>query len=570
MKYIEKQMIAVNIAITGLVIAVVSLFGTTVRLVGLAFILFNVVLVVMELVKYHKREKKNRGRELLTFKEAKKRCELSPSDRGIQFGCLRIPTANAKNHFCIVGASGSGKTLTIRMLLRDQLPLIKKGTNRRAIIYDAKQDMVQIIGSIINLGKPPCSIYLLNPFDKRGSSWKMAADVTTETLAQELATALIPDTQESNPFFTDSVRVLITAVLRVFMKRAPGKWTFRELILVMTSKEKLQKLLSSDPRTQSAVANIFGSGEKTVGSIMATVMTKLGKYNAIAAAWERTAHSVSITKWLNEASIIVLGNHEQIRSSLDAVNQLFVKIASQHILSQEDSDRTTDGLTWLIFDEFREAGELPGLENLILRGRSKSCAVVLGFQDIQGVHHVYDEARGNEIVGQCGNKAFLRIESPETAKWAADTIGEREAFEYEASYSTSVQGTTESQADRKQTRYAVMASEFQSMPVKPETEGLHGVYLVRNVGAYRATYTPEEIATYVGTLDRSVKPNIEVPSSYQELLPWNDEDDAKYGISKSEPPKEPPSNHEKESTSSREKAPNPPGGGLNDMPRMDC
>src|SRR5690606_26570621 len=110
---------------------------------------------------------------------------------------------------------------------------------------------------------------------------------------------------------------------------------------------------------------------------------------------------------------------ERMRSILDTVNQLFVSLAAQHVLTQSESDNRR---TWFFFDEFSEAGKLRGLESIILRGRSKGCCVVLGFQDISHVHAVYDKELGNTIVGQCGNKAFLRIESPETAEWASKSF----------------------------------------------------------------------------------------------------------------------------------------------------
>ena len=63
-------------------------------------------------------------------------------------------------------------------------------------------------------------------------------------------------------------------------------------------------------------------------------------------------------------------------------------------------------------DDVREAGKLDGLSRLLNQGRTKGACVVLGFQDSDGMRDVYGEYVANELVGQCANKAILRVENP--------------------------------------------------------------------------------------------------------------------------------------------------------------
>lgn len=474
----------------------------------------------------HELDKSTRGRELKTAKEARRICderrkELN-NDRGVLWGTVRIPTRDATNHFCVAGAVGSGKTLTIRMLMRDQLPLITEGSNRRALIYDAKQDMVPIVGAL----ELTCPVIVLNPFDKRSYAWHMALDITSPAAARQLAVTLVPDTKsEAQPFFSNAVRELLVAVVIVFLKTRPGEWTFRELLLVMKSRDLLQRVLGQHEFTQNTVQNFIECNDVTLGSIMATVVTKLGPYEAIAAAWEQAPQKISIRHWLQNEYVIILGNDERVRSTLETVNQLFIAIVAQHALTMPDS---VDRLTWLFYDEFREAGKLPGLENLILRGRSKGCCVVLGFQDLQGVQHVYDEKLGNELVGQCGNKAFLRIESPVTAEWASKSIGEKESYEFSESWSASGQGESRSASAQRQLRAQILPSEFMELP--PPVNGLHGIYLLRSVGAFRAHYSKAELAENLGRVDSQALAFEEAEADWQYLAGWTEADDVRLGI----------------------------------------
>lgn len=476
-------------------------------------------------LKYFIKSNDFRGRRLKDYAEVRAECdtkrhEQNPEDKGVLWGRLRIPSDQATAHFCVVGAVGSGKTLTIRMLMNDQLPLITPGSDRRALVYDAKQEMVPIVKSLA----PKVPICLLNPFDQRATAWDIARDIRGPAEARQLAMTLVPDVKESQPFFTDSVRELLIAVVLIFLKKAPTDWTLRHVLLVMKSRQLLRQVLCSHPQTKNIYQNFLEGGGTTPGSILATVATKLGPFEPIAAAWEHSAkegRKVSIRQWLRSDAILILGNDERVRSSLDTVNQLFVALTAQHVLAETESDTRRN---WFFFDEFREAGKLSGLESIILRGRSKGCCVVLGFQDIQGVQHVYEEKLGNELVGQCGNKALLRIESPETAEWASRSVGDQELIQLNETWATKGPQKTASVTTSVQTRAEVLASEFMDLPATGRGNGLHGVYMNRVVGAYKTHDAWSDVIENIGVIDSKVKTFIEAPMDWQYLEDWSNKD----------------------------------------------
>lgn len=460
-----------------------------------------------------------RGRKLKHYDTIAREAERirDASDPGILWGDIRIPSVDARSHFCVVGAVGSGKTLTLRMLMKDQLPLITKGSDRRALIYDAKQDMVSVIESL-NLS---CPYIILNPFDERGVAWDLAADIQGATMARQFATTLVPEEEQGQRFFSDAVRELLTAVIEILMKRRPNDWTLRQVLLIMQSKLRLRELLKDEPRFATTVENFLDCGETTLTSIMATISTKLGPYEPIAAAWDNSKHKFSIIKWLRAEGVLILGNDERIRSTLDSINQIFVSLVSQHALTMSESNSR---MTWCFFDEFREAGKLSGLLSLVLRGRSKGCCVVLGFQDIQGVHEIYGEKLGNELVGQCGNKALLRIESDVTAEWASKAIGDQEKLEAQRSSSSSGQGTSNNITYQIQKRAQVIPSQFMELPVTNHTNGLWGYYIIRSLGVYYSFYQPERLSQFLGTIDDNASNYIPRDIQYQSIEPWSEKD----------------------------------------------
>lgn len=139
-----------------------------------------------------------RGPQELQYETARSiaNSQRHPHDNGIQWGGVRIPSSAAVTHFCVVGAIGSGKTLTIRMIMDSVLGTIGQGHDSRALVYDAKQDMLPLLKAIC----PHADVLTLNPFDNRCVGWDMAKDITSPAVADHIASVLIPPGNESQPF----------------------------------------------------------------------------------------------------------------------------------------------------------------------------------------------------------------------------------------------------------------------------------------------------------------------------------------------------------------------------------
>jgi len=410
--------------------------------------------------------------------------------------------------------------------MQSVLSRINKCRGQRALVYDGKQDMLSIL---YGMGLD-ADIVLLNPFDVRSAAWDIAADITTPAAAQEIASILIPeDKNTTQPFFPDSGRHLLTKTIEFLIRRLPGSWTLRDALLIAKSTSLLRRVLTETPGN-SELLDYFRS-ETTGANILSTIHTKFQRYEFIAAMWEHAETKFSLEKWLTSESILVLGNDETTRSALDAINQVIFHRLSKLLIGLPESNTTQN---WIFLDEVREAGRLEGLSSLLTKGRSKGVSVILGFQDIEGLHEVYGTKVANELTGQCGNKAILKLNSPETAKWASSLFGEREVFECRESKShvsakhggSSGVTTSEQLVNRK----LILDSQFLQLPATTEENGLCGYYISPYLGAYRTKLSGEWIKKSLKPSDSRVPNSIARPSTQQELKPWGDEDFERVGL----------------------------------------
>jgi len=476
-------------------------------------------------------EKHRRGAIEKTYEAAVKRARAlcKKFGAGPFFGMLELPFQSKDGHFAVIGATGSGKTVTIRLFLQRIIPELEKGKLQgRALIYDPKQDMVPILKAL----KPTVPIHILNPFDARSSAWDMAQDITEPATAYQLASLIIsdPDKADGNSmFFISTMRNIMSAVLQSFIEFTPTVWTFRDVLLAMSTEFNLRLVLGRTPKGRQVLEACLKRGE-TFDNIRASIEARISEYEIIAALWHNsTRPGFSLRQWLQGRSIAVLGNRESSRKVMDTLNSLIFNRLAELI---NDGPEINHETTWIVLDEVRRAGKLDKLKDLLLFGRSKGASLLLGFQDVDGLREVYGQNVANEILGQCANKAILWLNSPETAKWASSLFGETELTEAHNNHNANSQGAfalaagsvgvTRSESVAK--RDMVMTSQLLTKTGLFGLGGIGGYYTLQNVGDYKVRVSTDWVKKELVPKDEATECLVPRPTEHQRLQPWDAED----------------------------------------------
>lgn len=398
-----------------------------------------------------------RGTVVIPIKQAKRiAAEITlPSDLIINWAGIYIPERYSEHHFCLLGGTGAAKTLVLRLLLSSIVPHIKPGSDWRCIINDPKCQAMEVLA-----GMPiQCKILLLNMFDTRCVAWDMAMDITTSAKAEQLAATLIPDHPTENPFWPAAARDLLSIVVEALIFLRPAHWTLVDVLHIISKPQRTKSFVDQVPHLRDRIQEHFARDIRTLLNVYYTLLAYLSPFRTVANLTATASCRFSIAQWVNESSILVLGEIPSMHAPISALNRLLFHCLSDAVLSQPDSNTRR---TYCILDELIDMGALDSLPQLLDQGRSKGARAVLSFLTMEGLQAVYGEHQAAQIANMPANKCFLRTDSEITASWMSRVIGDMEIRQWTRSTQPN-QG--DSLSEQIITKPAVLPSQFMRLPL---------------------------------------------------------------------------------------------------------
>ena len=392
-------------------------------------------------------------------------------DEDVFFWALRnLPAREAVKHLAIFGTTSAGKTTLIQLYLQSLAPRFRRDWHRpeQLIVFDGKNDVVPLL-SALGMNPEDDNVYLLNPYDERGVVWDLAEGAQGPLLARHLAALLVPPEHMSTaPYFPDSARDLLYAVILALNQVAGSHWQFRDLICALDSPERIRAITAHHPRAKVIASRIM-SDEKHAFGVLSSLGTKLVRFEPVAALWHssRNRRRFRIHEFLKQPGVLVLSNDPVLRDSLWPINALLLKALTQEIIRRPGCRHPRH---WFVLDEFPAMEKVDCIHDLLRRGRSKGASVLLGMQGKEALDEVYGENAADDMLSQCAYKTFLRAGGPKTAEWAERFFGKVRQTEPVWSESWSRNGHSCSVQYNVIERSMFTASTFANIPL-PEPGG---------------------------------------------------------------------------------------------------
>lgn len=484
-----------------------------------------------------------RGRQVISYEEAQaralERIKQEPGKK-VSWGGIIIPD---KTNFLFVGQSRSGKTQLIRQLMSDVFSRFGKGSNERAVIYDASTELISFLYGLIGDRIP---IYILNPLDGRCTPWNMAADIPDAEVALNLGMILFPKGERGNPkdaFFSEAPATLFSGLANTFIltneervKRGEEKieWTLRDICVSLIDEEDGKELLKKRWDTKPALSYLDNANY----DVKRGIVNKITQLSSVAARWHHSQRkSVSLKEFVEskDSAILVLGGSSS-NVVVGAVNRvIFEKLGA--LLLDQSVESETDSRTWMFMDEFADLGKMEIIGKMLSMGLKKGIRVVAAYQNIAGVEKVYGEFDPQIIKSEITTLTFLKQQGA-TADETSAFIGEREIKRKKVSRNTnrSIVGNP-SLSDGETVEWApekepvVPAAEL-NLPDAGTINGVSAYFMSLIIGdLYKRQFQWSELS-HLANL-RSEHPN-HIPNDSKEaktLKPWTVEERKLWGLS---------------------------------------
>jgi type IV secretory pathway TraG/TraD family ATPase VirD4 len=350
---------------------------------------------------------------------------------------LAIPRAIESSHLLIMGDSGTGKSALIRQLLGQ---LENRGDT--AIVYDPALEYTP------QFYTPERGDVILNPIDARSPYWSPGDELRHDAEALTLATSLLPDRVNENPFFTEGPR-------RIFAHLLTFRPTAEELASWLCHDEELDRRVHGTPYASiiDRQAPAQRSGVLAALNMVADTLKLLPRESQTTQRWSAADWARDRRGWL------FLTSTPETRTRLVPLTSLWLDMLVLRLMNRGQPGHRA---VWFVLDELASLQRLPQLHTAVTENRKSNNPVVLGFQGRSQLETRYGHD-AEAMLSQPATKIFLRTSEPHAAKWISDTIGEVEIERMRESRSNGTYGQRSFGLER-QVEPLVMPSEISGLP----------------------------------------------------------------------------------------------------------
>lgn len=443
--------------------------------------------------------------------------EQQLKEASILLGGVRRDTKLFTGNTLVVGAVGSGKSVTIKLIAKDALVGIGSSIDKRALIYDPSGEWPSILEA---MGFSHQVVIYTNPLDRRCRPWWISKDIKTPSQVAALAKALIPiPLSVRDHYWLTAARDVMTVVIRYFNEVANEKWTLRDLLIAARNRELVSNMCANDPQLQRYL-QISGS-DKTVTSTISSIVSNTHRYERIAALWHKSETTYgnqpfSIGEWLNSSSILLISRPETTDEGLREINRIMFTSVIQLITEQPEKSHLS---TWMFLNDIDSLAGCEVLLTSMTRLRKHGAAIVGGFKTLTHIVDEFGESIVNTMLSQFDNIAALRQTDFATEEWLRRIAGKQRI---ERAQSSNVQGRGKSETPD----YIEVIDEGSLVNIpefRPSLgKGMKGFYISGDEKWWH---------TYDSNIIQQLPPEgdshqrfIRMSERYQELEPWTIDD----------------------------------------------
>ena len=330
----------------------------------------------------------------------------------------------------MLDGSGSGKSASYSIPNAYQMLGSYVFTDPKGELYDRTAGYLKAHGykiKVLNLVRPEYS-------DGYNPLMHVASGLDVDVIANTIVKGQKSEGGASDPFWDDSAEMLLKALIYYLLATRPEEEqnlaSCAELVRAANANggsNLLTELMSQLPYDHPARMNyksIEIAPEKTYGSILSSLQSKLGKFDSKEIAELTSTDTIDFEQIGNEKTAVYV-----ISSDTHTAYDFLLTIFFAQMIQQlyDYADRNGGALkeqTFFILDEFANIGKIPDFDKKISTSRSRRISFSVILQNIDQLEAVYEKSY-ETIMGNCDTHVFLGSNSYKTVEYFSKALGEK-------------------------------------------------------------------------------------------------------------------------------------------------
>ena len=238
----------------------------------------------------------------------------------------------------------------------------------------------------------------------------------------------------SDPYWDDMAEMLLKALIYYLVATRPEEEqnlaSCAELVRAANNNKGsnlLTELISQLPYDHPArmyYKSIEIAPEKTYGSILSSLQSKLGKFDSKEIAELTSTDTISFED-IGKKKTAVYVISSDTHTAYDFLLTIFFSQMIQQLYDFADNNGGKLPMqTFFILDEFANIGKIPDFDKKISTSRSREISFSVILQNLDQLEAIYEKSY-ETIIGNCDTHVFLGSNSQKTVEYFSKALGEK-------------------------------------------------------------------------------------------------------------------------------------------------
>ena len=325
--------------------------------------------------------------------------------------------------------SGSGKSASYSIPNAYQMLGSYVFTDPKGELYDRTAGYLKEHGyeiKVLNLVRPQYS-------DGYNPLMHISSELDVDVIANTIVKGQKTDSG-SDPYWDDMAEMLLKALIYYLIATRPEEEqnlaSCAELVRAANKNggsnllTDLMNQLPYDHPARMYYKSIEIAPEKTYGSILSSLQSKLGKFDSKEIAELTSTDTINFEDIGNKKTAVYVISSDT-HTAYDFLLTIFFSQMIQQLYDYADQNGgRLKEQTFFILDEFANIGKIPDFDKKISTSRSRKISFSVILQNIDQLEAVYEKSY-ETIMGNCDTHVFLGSNSFKTVEYFSKALGEK-------------------------------------------------------------------------------------------------------------------------------------------------